>query len=342
MKSIQLYILSLWSVFMLSACNHKELCIEHPHLVPVCVNADWSKFGQDPMNMTVMFYPQDGGEVMHVKNYNPRSARVQLAVNTYDVLVFNEQTDDFGNIKFRNMEKFATAEAYVFNAVAQPSMKRTVAEMTQSSPDHLGVAIVRDFQVTQEMLDTYSEQRDRGLQIEENVLTVYPENKIYTIDVKIYVSGIQYVRSVVASLSGLAEGYMMGTDIPASGKTTHVISNWQIVSTSDSDEGYLHGTCLSFGLPAGHTGEPDQNILSISALLVDNETVVDLALQVGDKFEKEEGGYRQYLCLELGKSSNDSIVFPKVKPEGTMEGNLTIDPSFEGDHSVEFKNLINN
>lgn len=42
---------------LLNGCEYKELCIEHPHLVPVRVDAVWDKFGEKPMGMTVIFFP---------------------------------------------------------------------------------------------------------------------------------------------------------------------------------------------------------------------------------------------------------------------------------------------
>ena len=346
----------MFCVVLLSGCEHKELCMEHPHLVPVRVEAEWDKFGELPMNMTVLFFPQDSSKVVRIQNYNPKKTSTSLAVNTYDVVVHNELMNELGGIKFRNMDKFTTAEAYVSDVLKEYSMKETTDEKVMADPSHLGVALIRDFEVTQEMLDTYWYQRDMGLQIEENVLKVSPENKVYTIEVKIHVKGIQYVRSLKASLSGLAEGYMMHSDMPSVHRVTHLLTNWQMVPTSntDPDTGYLRGTCLSFGLPSNHTAEAAQNIVNLSVLLIDNETVVDYVFQVGNRFRTEQYNYNPVLRLEFGipgtdhpedteyNNPNEPIVFPKVKPEGTMDGGLVIDPSFDGDHSVGSDDLIKN
>ena len=340
--------LSIFCVLLLSGCEHKELCMEHPHLVPVRVETEWNKFGELPMNMTVLFFPQDTSEVIHIQNYNPRSAKASLPVNTYDVVVHNELMNELGGIKFRNINNFSSAEAYACDILAQYSMTKSAEEPVVADPERLGIAIIRNFEVTQEMLETYWYQRDMGLQIEENVLKVSPENKVYTIEVKIHARGVQYVRTVDASLSGLSEGYMMHSDMPSTQRVTHLIKNWQKVSTSDTDPdaGYLRGTCLSFGLPSNHTAEAAQNILSMTVLLVDNETVMDYVFQVGNRFRTEQSNYNPTLRLEIGKSGtdhsgdigynnpNEPIVFPKVKPEGTMDGGLVIDPSFDGDHSI--------
>ena len=107
----------------------------HPHLVPVRVDADWNQFGELPLNMSVLFFPQDGSGVITVKNHNPRSAKTHLAVNTYDVVVLNELMDDLGDIQFRNMENFATAEAYLSNILTQQWMKKSAGEPVVADPD---------------------------------------------------------------------------------------------------------------------------------------------------------------------------------------------------------------
>ena len=254
-------------------------------------------------------------------------------------------------------------------------MKKATSEPVVAEPERLGMALIRDFEVTQEMLETYWHQRDHGLQIEENVLTVFPENIIYIVDIKVHVSGVQYVRSVEASLSGMAEGYLFDSGRRTTNRVTHLIKDWSPVSTSpaDPDEGYLHATFMSFGLPFGHAAKAGENIMNLTVLLVDNQTVMEFAYQVGNRFREDRWDCSPVLYLEFGKphiedpnpgdpddpdpddpdapddpndpddpgfdDPDDPIVFPEVKPEGSMDGGVTIDPGFDGDHSVEIKSV---
>lgn len=400
MKRILPYIISLLSIALLNGCEHKELCMEHPHLVPVRVDAEWDQFCELPMGMSVFFFPKDGSEMISVQSHTPHHASVRLAVNTYDVLVFNDLMDEFGNVKFRGMEHLSTAEAYACALHSQMRMKKSTDEPTVADPERLGIAIVRDFKVTQEMLEKYWHQRDMELPIEENVLTVYPENVVYVVDVKVHVHGIQYVRSVESSLSGMSGGHLMDSGHRSSNRVTHLQTGWHTVSTSatDPNEGYLHSTFMSFGLPFGHEAKAEENTLNMTVLLVDNETVMDFAFRVGDRFQEDRWSCSPALYLEFGKPTIDNpnpdnpdnpdpddpdkpdpdnpdpddpdnpdpddpdkpdpdnpdpddpddpgyddpdipIIFPQVKPEGTMDGGLTIDPGFDGDHSVEIKKI---
>lgn len=382
MRKLLGYISILLSVVFLNGCEHKDLCFEHPHLVPVRVDAVWNQFCEYPMGMTVVFFPQDGTEAITVQSHNPDRASVNLPVNRYDVLVFNETMNELGSINFRNMERLETAEAYAYKMYSQMRMKRAVNEPMVVDPERLGIALHRDYEVTEEMLERYRYQKEAGLPIEENVLTVYPKNVIYIVDVKVHVRGIYNVRSVKSSLSGMSEGYMFDSGERTTSHVMHQLTNWQTVSTSATDrsEGYLHATCLSFGLPSDHTGESGENTLNMSVLLVDNKTVLDFAFLVGDRIREDRTDCSPILYIEFGKPNipdpddpdtpddptpdnpdnpddptpddpdnpdkpddpgyddpDDPIVFPDVKPEGTMDGGVSIDPSFDGDYSVEIK-----
>lgn len=376
MKRIVRYISVLLLTVLLFGCEHKELCYEHPHLVPVRVEAGWDRFCEYPMGMTVIFFPQDGTEAICVESHNPDKVSVSIPVNTYDVLVFNETMSELGSINFRNMDRLSTAEAYAYEIYSQMKMKRSVNEPIVADPERLGIAIHRDFKVTEEMLKQYRHQKELGLPIEETVLTVYPENVIYTVYVKVHVHGIYNVRSVESSLSGMAEGYMMDSEVRTSPRVTHLLTNWSAVtSESERSEGYLSASCLSFGLPSDHEGKAEENILNMSVRLVDNETVLNYAFLVGNRFSETKDDCSRILYLELGRPAinipddpdipdepdepddptpddpdtpndpddpgyddpDEPIVFPDVKPEGSFDGGVSIDPSFEGDHSVEIK-----
>lgn len=334
MRNLRNYILVL-VVLVVSACAHKELCIEHPHWVPVRVDADWGNFSELPVNMSVMFFPKDGSEILTIHNNNHHTARTKLPVNTYDVVVFNEHMSDFGSLGFRNMKNFATAEAYLTDQTQLKILKKSPDEEVMADPERLGVAVIKDYQVTQEMLDRYRSQLKAGQQTEENVMTVAPDDKVHQFEVRLRAKGLQYVHSMECTLSGLAGGHLFAEDMPSSDRVTHRLTDWQKVLTSDSEEGegYLCGTCRSFGLPNDHTGEPDQNILKMSILLVDFLTVMEFEFQIGDRISAETTADGLVFTIDL----DEHVVFPEVHPEENIGNGLVIDPGFDGDLWVEWK-----
>lgn len=375
----------LFSLFFIG-CEHKELCIDHTHSVRLRVEAVWDQFCEYPMGMTVVFFPHDGTEAITVQSSSPDRVSANIPMNTYDILVINEKISEWGSINFRNMDRLPTAEAYAYEIYTRIRMKRPTNNPIVTDPERLGVALYRDYEITEEMLERYSHQVEMGLPVEEYVVTVYPKNVIYKVDVKVHVSGIYNVLSVESSLSGMAGGYMFDSEGQTTSRVTHLLTDWHKVFTSETDrrEGYLHATCLSFGLPSDHTNAAKDNVMNMSVRLVDNQTVLDFAFLIGDRFRKEHTDCSPVLYLEFGKpyipdsdepdEPDDPDIpddpdtpdepddpdkpdtpddpgyddpdfppfFPDVKPEGTMDGGVSIDPSFDGDYSVEIKNAKQN
>ena len=334
MRILRNYISVLVLLLVVSACSHKDLCIEHPHLVPVRIEANWDKFSELPVNMTVIFYPKDGTEVIVVRNSNHHTTRVKVPVNTYDVVVFNEHVSDFGTIGFKDMKDYATAEAYVTNLVKTRIMQLSADTKVMADPERLGVALIKDYEVTERMLETYRYQLEYAFPIEDNVMAVSPEDKVYMAELKFKAKGLQYVRAVEGTLSGLAGGYLFSKDSPSTDRVTHMLTNWQKVYTTRSEEGegYLSAICWTFGLPSDHTGEPEQNVLKMSVPLVDLVTVMDFEFMVGDRISIDNSGEHIVFNIELDLD----IVFPEVHPEEDVNNGLVIDPSFDGDHWVEW------
>lgn len=337
MKLIRKHILALMALMLvLVGCEHKDLCIDHPHVVPVRVDADWSKLMDLPVNMSVMFYPQDGSDVIVVHNNNHKTAKAKLPVNTYDVVVFNELMGELGGVNFQNMDRFETAEAYLSESMLYRGSKGDSDDVVVADPERMGVGVYRGLEITQEMLDTYRSQKEQGLPTDEAVIAVTPENIVYDVEVRIPVKGLNFVRSLECTLSGMAEGYKLGECGPSSNKVTHEISNWQKTiaeESEDSGEGVISGRCLSFGLPSDHTAQPHQNVLKLSALLIDDKTILDFAFEVGHLFTKDNTLNSIKLCIEL----DVEIVFPEVEFEESVDNGITIDPGFDGDHWVEWK-----
>ena len=331
MMKISYNVIALWMICIaLGGCEHKELCIDHPHGVPVHVETDWSQLSDLPVNMTLLFYPQNGDEAIHVHNYNPYSAKAKLPVNTYDVVVFNELIDGLGGVGYRNMGKFEAAEFYLRESTWQRRIKSTSEGGIVAEPERVGVGTIRDFEITEEMLAKYRGQKKQGQPTDEPVLAVTPENIVYEIEVTIPVEGLNYVRSMECTISGMAGGYKIREGETSTDRVVHALSNWSKAIDDEQSKGVITGRCLSFGLPSDHTGEPGQNILKLSALLVDNETVVDFAFEVGQYFSNEQSG-KFPINLDL------EVVFPEVEFEEEMDNAITIDPDFDGDHWVEWR-----
>ena len=61
----RIYFMAMMAVLMLlTACEHKDLCIHHPHIQDVKVVFDWKNVTDNvfPESMVAFFFPVEGGE----------------------------------------------------------------------------------------------------------------------------------------------------------------------------------------------------------------------------------------------------------------------------------------
>lgn len=80
----------------LTACEHKDLCYDHPHFATVRVIFDWTKISNHdkPEGMRVVFYPTDDESNTWIFDFpGGEGGEVELPENDYRVICFNYDTD---------------------------------------------------------------------------------------------------------------------------------------------------------------------------------------------------------------------------------------------------------
>lgn len=327
---------TLLLLFVVSSCNHDELCYHHPHDAQVRIDVDWSKFEEEvPTGMTVMVYPQGEGAGNAVTQHTNTIgyALLSLPAGHYHSIVYNQSPSEYGSISFRGMDKYETAEVYANPTDSRWYVSRGDEEgRVVTEPEWLATDRVENMLVTQTMVEmtgkdnlsqiTKSRTRtDNSFLIGEH----QPQNIVYTITVKVHVEGIYNLRSARASLSGMAEGYWLGKSKPTANKVTHLLEDWQMtINPDDPTKGTITAQITCFGLPDGHQGTAGENELMLSLLLVDNKTKLDFPFQVGDDFEvsiEEDVQLKLKLGLELELTVQNPL--PDVKPEGGSDGGFS-------------------
>lgn len=341
-KSFHILPCIITTVILFISCDHKELCYKYPRTAEVWIDVDWSKFSQYeiPTGMTLILYPQslNGNAVTHLTNTTSH-AILSLPVSRYHLLVFNQSITEFGSISFRGLDKMETAEVFATEYQSRWYTSRNENEKVVSSIEWLGVGNSSDAEVTQEMVDAGTEAMLRaGTSSSQPIIaSLTPVNVIKTVDVKLHISGIQNLRSARASLNGMAEGYHLTTLQPTNGKVTHLMESWSMKrDAADPTKGILETSFTCFGFPNGHQGQAEENLLSVSFLLVDNKTIQDYSFQVGDLFvsddvvgsnAREVGLNHETINFTIKLDLDTHITLPDVKPEGSASGgfNATVD-----------------
>lgn len=296
----------------LTACEHKELCYHHPHTAKVRVDVDWSEFTKEqPTGMTVTAYPVGGGQAVSTLTHTLSHAYFNLEEGAYHTLTYNQSTSEFGTLLFKGMDRFETAEVVSGEQDSRWYQGRSEGERVAVQAEWLATDRETDARVTEEMVRETLEHEKRSAP--EYVIAHHtPRNIIYTVHVRVNIQGIYNLRSARAALDGMSEGYRFSDGYYKDEVMTHLLEEWKMtVDKDDYRKGYIDATFYCFGLPGNHRGDADANQLMLSLLLVDNKTILNFPILVGDKFVTVDAK-ELVLSLEV----NLEATLPDVKPEG--------------------------
>ena len=218
---------------LLISCEHKDLCLQHPHVATVWVTFDWRNApGANPDGMCVFFYPMDeegrsetGNAVIRYDFKGTGGGEVELQVGRYRAICYNNDTE---GILFSNTGSFGTHYGYtrqgdIFETVYgntgtyAPRADGSEDERVVITPDMMWGSNVWDIEVTDFGLcyacDPSGSGEEQEVNKEEYVITFYPAELVctYTYEIR-NVTNMKNVTNMCASLSGMSGGLYFGTE----------------------------------------------------------------------------------------------------------------------------------
>lgn len=308
----------------LCSCEHKDLCYHHPHSAAARIDVDWTDFApfETPTGMSVMVYPEDGDEPMTLLSNDITHVDVPLYEGHYRVLAYNQSPSEFGMCSFENMENFESAMVKATTYESRWYETRTGMTRVADEPEWLGCDSREEVYVPDSILS------DGQTHV---VATLRPQDIVYNVRVNIKAEGSTYVRSVRASLTGLAEGYMLGLLTPTSTTVTQLMESWKRTRVTrtrgegDSQEeaivdSTLSATIKSFGLPTAHKAQAADNVLTVTILLVDGKTKLSHDFLVGDLFKLSDTEPMTY-TIDIAWPER----IPYVRAENSSFFDVTVD-----------------
>lgn len=222
MKRHILYIIGILVVGVFASCEHKDLCLHHPHTATVRVEFDWMNAPEaHPAGMCVFFYSMDRSGYRRFDFADIKGGPVELEVGTYRVIFHNNDSEvDLcrGTDDFDTHESY-TRDAYIFeplygntSGIAPASIED---EQICLSPDALYGGHALEVEVDQSgvsyvCVSSTGERKTRESH-SELVITLYPEKKTctYTYEIR-NVKNLKYTTQMSGSLSGLCLGCSWG------------------------------------------------------------------------------------------------------------------------------------
>ena len=311
----------------LTSCERRELTYYNES--EITLTADWSKADLDEESgygATAIFYPQDGGYPKVVLMGDRTQATVRLGRGMYDVILFNRSFEDFSTIAFCSKDAFETLEAYVRKVETRVDTRVIV-----SSPEKLATAVVRGFEVTENMLGNYAPAASRAntATCPEGAYKLYlePVSLTQMAVTKLNIRGIHNVRQARCILNGIPLSVFLcdGHSGDASGRQEFAVGDPEFNDGSFTD-GTLTGKLNIFGIGTGNVHN-----VELKTLLVDGQTVVNQELTDVTVEEKKGEGNTYILYIEA--SGLDPM--PDVKPEGGGDSGFDADVEGWGEEKVE-------
>ena len=293
----------------------KDLCFYHPHTAPVQLDVDWTNFEriiQPKVNdylsgMTVYVWPLNTDEIPYTfPTHNVNTVTLDLKSGNFNALVFNLTDDEYGSLGFHNLDEYDKAEVRVLASRENPlSTKNWISTKDPESkvgvdPEWLAVDRKEEFVVTEEMVEiaeeeflatlnkTSQNQRSIPTKTQNFLGTLTPRTLVKQIDLLINLTNYKSLAIPEGALSGLAEGCYLASGKPTSEEVIHIVTFTELKSKVDQSnnkdeiEATLCATIRTFGVPEGHTGLPNENILSLQFTLRNRE-LETLYFDVGDQ-----------------------------------------------------------
>ena len=341
-------ILTLSVILAANSCEHKDLCFYHPHVAPVRVNVDWSLFTmENPTGMTAYAYPlhEDDVNIYRFITHKINYITLDLEAGSFNTLVFNQSESEYGTLEFRDLEDYNTAQVSVVQSKSSWMASKSPETKIGSEPEWLAVGRAQSVEVTEEMVKLAEEEylasrediNTRAVtKVYFDVATVTPISVIKQVEFNVFCGGFYNLRSVRASIEGMAEGCYLASGANTTGIVAHTIDNWEATENPDDiTQGTATATLSTFGIPSGHNGTPEENKLTVSFLLVDNKTVVDHVFNIGDilaQFNEMDGsdGEIQKVVVNLELPEN----LPDVQPVDGSDGGFNVNVDNWGDEIV--------
>jgi len=329
----------LLSLLLLLSCERRPLEVITSENVQVTITNDWLTnyqyiYGQVPTGMTVMLWGENS-QTPIVESRNATSITVNLPIDRYRLIIFNQTFSDF------HYQSFFDAGSY--ENIAMRSDRYTLSTGWDSQvadymhyPDPVGCSL-DTFDITQDMAgrDTtifvfYDDYISNGPEAYAGQTYRYEIPEVsWPMTVILYVKAKvrrrQAIKAIEANISGMADGFYLSQIRRTTEHGTLKLTDWKMQETGEAADslGLITTQIASFGLPYGKelVSERDSadNILTFNFTLV-NDSVCRYTYKVSKdmRYITPEGReaqirYRQDLHnIQLEIDLSDTIVMPPI------------------------------
>lgn len=283
MRNVQGFVVALVTMIV-SSCGPKEICFDHVHIYDAIMAFDWSIAPEaHPTAMQSWFFPIGDEELESTLFMFPGrdGGKVRLPYGMYCAVGLNGDFTYWARI--RGQQNIETIELLTDNATTLPLSGIGVNTIPR-------LEAIKDQRMVKSPEMVWTDRYDSFLHVKMDVpqkITMCPCPAVVEISVTVTdIEGFENLRSggLDATLSGLAEGFLLGSREPSSSPVT-IPFELGAYKGNSVIEPTLSGKMFSFGVARG---SPSPHILTIY-MVGENGSLDWQLFDVTDQIRKTSG-----------------------------------------------------
>ena len=265
---------------VLSGCERRDLYVYGSEFHSLTLAVDWSEYQtKAPDGMTVWFWPVEGDADAPVQTREPyrfttssvRSYDLYLQTGRYRGVVIDYSPEEYGSQQFVDMDQLASARVEALRESHQPQptdggaqelygvtaywhelpQEETGLVRVMSQPEMMALDTLSDMHVRAGEYGDYIPYDDRADYQQQMQVTTFqatPKPLVWQLYLRIFVKGINNLTRVESTVAGLADGHLLALDRNTDVACLVEATDWHIVKTDNSGNGYIETTLNTFGL----------------------------------------------------------------------------------------------
>lgn len=240
------------------SCEHKELCYDHSHTIDVNISFDWANAPDAaPKSMSLYLFSEDGTNPRRYEFVGREGGIIRVVPGVYHAICLNSDTETIRHryTDLHHTYTLTTDQVSLLSGMAAFGVfTRSEPPMAKGTEDE---SVISPSEMLWSHQMTYVELSEHGQKF-----VMSPEVSYNHIHLEILnAENLKYTTAVSGTLSGLADGYRIGTGELSAGLATIPFS---LSITGDRDQ--LNGDFYTFGhCPA----DLNKHILTVYAVLHD-------------------------------------------------------------------------
>lgn len=334
-------------------CERPSLWVSSDEYKQVELNVDWSLCDAEPGGMTALFFPVGGGECLRHTTADVRHTLLGLPRGSYQAAVFSYSPEEYGRMEFTELDDARTASIRLLPVSEVPAYDEdlygevavrgyNIPPSSQSGmyqlsclPEPINIDTLKDMVIvtgSDGNYVRYDERESYSKSLKLQTFACAPEPVLWHLQIIVYITGINYLYNVKATVAGLADGYRLIGSEPTDKPCLIATEQWEFRQLDDST-GYIATSIPTFGYPVQRTaatrdsGDPPLR-LNLQIMLRDEETVLNYHYELGPiAITLDEW---QLINVTIGIDTATHPILPYVDAKGSAGFGAEVTPWEEG------------